>query len=99
MEEVIGQRGKSSESSNILRYHFPKKCCNCPSLVNVGGAELQHFLRKIKDKNLFENTYKKISPCGSKLVTIYSFPKTHKMLFDSDDFPLQPIISSIDTYN
>ena len=63
-------------------------------------GQLQRFLRKIKDKNLFdENMYKKIYPCGSKLATIYSLPKTHKMLFDSDYFSLQPIISSVGTYN
>ena len=51
-------------------------------------------MRKIKDKNLFsENTYKKIYTCGSKPATIYGLPKTHKMLFDSDDF------SAIGTYN
>ena len=60
---------------------------------------MQRFLRKIKDKNLFsENTYKKIYTCGSK-TAIYGLPKTHKMLFDSDDFSLRPIISSIGTYN
>ena len=55
---------------------------------------------KIKDKNIFdENTYKKIYPCSSKPATIYVLPKTHKMFFDSDDFFLRPIISSISTYN
>ena len=43
--------------------------------------------------------YKKIYPCGSKPATIYGLPKTHKMLFDSDDFSLRPIISSVGTYN
>ena len=52
-------------------------------------GQLQRFLRKIKDKNLFdENMYKKIYPCGSKKATIYGLPKTHKMLFDSDEFSL-----------
>ena len=61
---------------------------------------MQRFLRKVKDENLFdENTYKKVYPCGSKLATIYGLPKTHKMLFESDDFSLGPIISSIRTYN
>ena len=55
-------------------------------------------MRKIKDKNIFdENTYKKIYLCGSKLATIYRLSKIHKMLFDSDDFSLRPIISSICT--
>ena len=75
-----------------------KKLKDNPTLTREG--QLQRFLRKIKDKNLFdENMYKKIYPCGSKLATIYSLPKTHKMLFDSDYFSLQPIISSIGTYN
>ena len=57
-------------------------------------------MRKITDRNLFnENAYKKIYPCGSKPASIYGLPKTHKMLFDSDDFSLRPIISSIGTYN
>ena len=75
-----------------------KKLKDNPTLTREG--QLQRFLRKIKDKNLFdENTYKKIYPCSSKLATIYGLPKTHKMLFDSDDFSLRPIISSIGPYN
>ena len=75
-----------------------KKLKDNPALSRE--RQLQRFLRKIKDKNLFdENTYKKIYPCGSKPATIYGLPKTHKMLFDSDDFSLRPIISSIGTYN
>ena len=61
---------------------------------------MQRFLRKINDKNLFdENTYKKIYTYDSKPATISGLPKTHKMLFDSDDFSLRPIIASIGTYN
>ena len=57
-------------------------------------------MRKIIQKNLFdENTYEKIYPCGSKPATIYGLPKTHRMLFDSDNFSLRPIVSSIGTYN
>ena len=57
-------------------------------------------MRKIKDKNLFdENTYKKVYPCGCKPANIYGLSKTDKMLFDSDDFSLHPIISPIDSYN
>ena len=75
-----------------------KKLKDNPRLTREG--QLQCFLRKIKDKNLFdENTYKKIYPCGSKPATISGLPKTHKMLFDSDDISLRPIISSIGTYN
>ena len=61
---------------------------------------MQRFLREIKDKNLFdENTYKKIYPCGSKPASIYGLRKTLKMLFDSDDFSLRPIIFFLGTYN
>ena len=61
---------------------------------------MQRFLRKIKEKNIFdENSYKKIYLCGSKLPTISGAPKTKKMLFDSDNFSLRTIISFIGTYN
>ena len=64
-----------------------KKLEDNPMLTREG--QLQRFLRKIKEKNLFdENMYKKIYPCGSKPAAIYGLPKTHKMLFDSDDFSL-----------
>ena len=57
-------------------------------------------MRKIKDKNLLvENSYKKNYPCDSKPATIYGLPKTYKMLFDSDDFPLRPILFFIGTFN
>ena len=63
-------------------------------------GQLKRFLKKIKDKNLFDQKkYKKIHPCGFKPATIYGLPKTQKMLFHSDDFSLRPIISSIGTYN
>ena len=75
-----------------------KKLKDNPTLTRE--EQLQRFLRKIKDENIFyENTYKKLYPCGSKLATIYRLPKTNKMLFDSDDFSLRPIIFSICTYN
>ena len=75
-----------------------KKLEDNPMLTREG--QLQRFLRKIKEKNLFdENMYKKIYPCGSKPAAIYGLPKTHKMLFDSDDFSLRPTISSIGIYN
>ena len=74
-----------------------KKLKDNPTLTREG--QLQRFLKKIKDKNLFdENTYKKIYPCGSKPATIYGLPKTHKISFDSEDSSLRPIISSIGTY-
>ena len=54
-----------------------------PTLTREG--QLQLFLRKIKDKGLFDdNTYKKIYPSGSKPATIYGLPKTYKLL--SNDF-------------
>ena len=68
--------------------------------MSTREGQSQHLLKKIKEKNLFnENTYQKIYPCGFKPTTIYSIPKTNKMLFDSDDFSLRPIICSIGTYN
>ena len=74
-----------------------KKLKDNPTLTRE--RQLERFLRRINDQNLFdENTNKKIYSCGSKPATIYSLPKTHKILFDSD-FSLQPIISSIGTYN
>ena len=51
-----------------------KKLKDNPTLT--GEGQLQGFLRKIKDKNLFvENTYKKIYPSGSKPAIIYGLPK------------------------
>ena len=43
--------------------------------------------------------YNKIYHCGPKLAAIYSLPKIHRNLFDSADFSLRPIISSISNYN
>ena len=75
-----------------------KKLKNNPTLTREG--QLQRFLKKIKNKNLFDqNAYKKINPCGSEPASIYGLPKTHKMLFDFDDFPLRPIVFSIGIYN
>ena len=75
-----------------------KKLKDSPTLTREG--QLQNFLRNINDKNLFDqNMYKNIYLCPSKLATIYSVPKTCKMIFDSDDFSLRPIISSIGTNN
>ena len=75
-----------------------KKLKDNPTLTKEG--QLQRFLRKIKDNNIFdENMNKKIYPCGSKPATIYGLPKTHKMSFDSDGFSLRQVISSVGTYN
>ena len=70
-----------------------------PTLTREG--QLQHFLRKLKDKGLFDdNTYKKIHPSGSKPVTIYGLPKTQKVLpNDFPDISLCSIVSFIATYN
>ena len=63
-------------------------------------ASLQRFLRKLKQKNFFnEIEYDKLCPSGSAPARIYGTPKTHKFS-SSDSFPkLHPIVSSIGTFN
>ena len=63
-------------------------------------ASLQRFLRKLKQKNFFnEIEYDKLYSSGSAPDRIYGTPKMHKFSA-SDSFPkLRPIISSIDTLN
>ena len=63
-------------------------------------APLQHFLRKLKQKNFFnEIEYDKLYPSGSAPARIYGTPKMHKFS-SSDSFPkLRPIVSSIGTFN
>ena len=63
-------------------------------------ASLQHFLHKLKEKNVFnEIEYDKLYPSGSALAHIYGSPKMHKFS-SSDSFPeLRPIVSSIGTFN
>ena len=64
-------------------------------------AKLQRFLRTLKNekKCLNDVDYKFIYPSGSAPAKIYGTPKMHK-LTDSDSFPkLQPIVSSVGTYN
>ena len=58
-------------------------------------ASLQRFLRKLKQKNFFnENEYNKFYPSGSAPAL-----KMHK-LSSSDSFPkVHPIVSSISTFN
>lgn len=57
------------------------------------------FLKKIKDKGLFNNAYKNIYPSGSKPVTISGLPKTHKLLSKRfQDLSFRPV-SSIATEN
>ena len=61
---------------------------------------LQHFLRKLKQKNFFnEIDYDKLYPSGSAPNCIYGTPKMHKFS-SSDSFPkLRPIVSSIGAFN
>ena len=63
-------------------------------------ASLQRFLRKLKQKNFFnENEYNKLYPSRSAPARIYGTPKMHKFS-SSDLFPkLYPIVSSIGTFN
>ena len=63
-------------------------------------ASLQRFLRKLKQKNFFnENEYDKLYPSGSVPARIYGISKLHKFS-PSDSFPkLRPIVSSIGTFN
>ena len=63
-------------------------------------ASLQRFLRKLKQKNFFnENEYDKLYPSGSAPACIYGSPKMHRFS-SSDSFPTpRPIVSSIDTFN
>ena len=62
-------------------------------------ASLQRFLRKLKQKNFFnENDYDKLYPSCSAPARIYGTPKMHKFSL-SDSFPkLRPIVSSIGTF-
>ena len=63
-------------------------------------ASLQRFLRKLKQKNFFnEIEYDKLYPSGSASARIYGTPKMHKFS-SSNSFPkLRPIVSSICTFN
>ena len=63
-------------------------------------ASLQRFLRKLKQKNFFnEIEYDKLYPSGSAPARIYGTPKMHKFS-SSGSFPkLRLIVSSIGTFN
>ena len=63
-------------------------------------ASLHRFLRKLKQKNFFnEIEYDKLYPSSSAPARIYDTPKMHKFS-SSDSFPeLRPIVSSIGTFN
>ena len=67
-----------------------KKLKDNPTLTREG--QLQRFLRKIKDKNLFDQSTYYL--WVSEPATIYCLSKIHKMLFDSS---FQSIISSTGT--
>ena len=63
-------------------------------------ASLQRFLRKLKQKNFFnEIEYDKLYPSGSAPARMYGTPKMHKFS-SSDSFPkLRPIVSAIGVFN
>ena len=63
-------------------------------------ASLQRFLRKLKQKNFFnEIEYDKLYPYGSAPYHIYGTPKMYKFS-SSDSFPkLRPIFSYIGTFD
>ena len=75
-----------------------KKLNEDPTLKHE--ASLQRFLRKLKQKNFFnEIEYDKLYPSGSAPACIYGTPKMHKFS-SSDSFPqLRLIVSSIGTFN
>ena len=63
-------------------------------------ASLHHFLRKLKQKNNFnENEYNKLYPSGPAPARIYGNTKMHKSS-SNDSFPKRrPIVSSISAFN
>ena len=63
-------------------------------------ASLQRFLRKLKQKNVFnEIEYDKLYPSDSAPARIYATPKMHKFS-SSDSFrKLRSIVSSIRTFH
>ena len=63
-------------------------------------ASLQRFLRKLKQKNFFnENESDKLYPSGFAPARNYGTLEVHKF-FSSDTFPkLRPIVSSIGNFN
>ena len=81
--------------SDTYKFEKPNKV---PTLKRE--ASLQHFLRKLKQKNILnEIEYDKLYPSGSAPARIYGTPKMHKFS-SSDSFPkLRPIVSYIGTFN
>ena len=63
-------------------------------------ASLQRFLRKLKQKNFFnEIEYDKLYPSGSATARIYGTPKMHKFS-STDSLPkLRLIVSSVGIFN
>ena len=62
--------------------------------------ELQLLLRKLKQKNFFnENEYDKLHPSGSATTRIYGTPKMHKFSSSDSFFQLRPIVSSVGIFN
>ena len=98
------QKKKSSILNSKLNSKFEKLNSNFEKLNEdptlKREASLQRFLRKLKQKNFFnENGYDKLYPSGSAPARIYGTPKMHKFS-PSDSFPkLRPIVSSIGTFN
>ena len=63
-------------------------------------ASLQLFLRKLKQKNVFNETeYDKLYPSGSALARIYGTPKMHKFSSSDSFSKLRPIPSSKSTFD
>ena len=63
-------------------------------------ASLQRFLRKLKQKNFFnEIEYDKLYPSGSAPARIYGTPKMHKFSSSDSFLKLRLIVSSIGTFN
>ena len=57
-------------------------------------ASLQHFLRKLKEKNFFHEVEYKFYPSGSGSAHIYGTPKMYKFSSSDSFLKLCPIVSS-----
>ena len=63
-------------------------------------ASLPRFLRKLKQKNFFnEIEYDKLYPSSSAPARIYGTPKMHKSSSSDSFSKLRPIVSSKGTFN
>ena len=75
-----------------------KKLTNDPTIKREQA--LQRTLPKLNKKSIFsESEYFDLYPKGSKIARLYDTPKIHKSFSSGSIPPLQPIVSSIDTYN